>query len=465
MDAGGWGEMSPRAKFRLVPQSLVAIVGAPNVGKSTLYNRLVGRRRAIVTDEPGVTRDRLYGEVSDVPRPFRVVDTGGLTPNTASTLVEEIAAQAASAMDEAAVLLFIVDVRAGLTALDRDVAALLRRRGLPIVLVANKVDSPKQAADVLELHELGLGAPVSVSAEHGPGIDDLLQRIDALLANAGIEPGEAVDEEEPPLSLAIVGRPNVGKSSLLNRLVGEERVVVSDVPGTTRDAIDTLLTVGARRYRLIDTAGIRRAGRVNRGTERFSVARARASIERCDVAVLVLDASEPFAAQDAHVAGFVQEAQRPLVVAVNKWDLIEEREQQAKAWEQTVRERLRFLKEAPLVLLSAKTGQRVTRLLDLADELWRAGGRHIPTPELNRWLQSAAGVQYRAPQAGGSTRVYYATQTGIHPPTFLVFCNDPRRVHFSFRRYLENSLREQFDFGGSPLRLRFRARRPNTERS
>jgi GTP-binding protein len=256
-----------------------------------------------------------------------------------------------------------------------------------------------------------------------------------------------------------VGRPNVGKSSLLNRLVGEERVLVSDVPGTTRDAVDTLLTLDDRRYRLIDTAGIRRRGRVQRRAERFSVARARSNIERCDVAVLVLDAAAGFAAQDAHIAGYIQKSFKPLVVAVNKWDLIERREEEAKRWMERVSERLRFVKRAPMVLISAKTGQRVVRVLDEVDRLYADGGRTVGTADLNRWLQQTAGPQLHAPSRGRSLRLYYATQTGVHPPSFLLFCNDARLVHFSFKRHLENSLRERFVFGGSPIRLTFRNRR------
>jgi GTP-binding protein len=437
---------------------LVAIVGAPNVGKSTLFNRLVGRRTAIVTDEPGVTRDRLYGEVRDSSRPFRLVDTGGLTPNTAAPFAREIAEQADAAMGEAALILFVVDARAGATAVDFEVAELLRRRAVPILLVANKIDVPEVEELIHGLYELGLGDPSPVSAEHGLGVAELLERIAAeLQAPATGEPESP--EAPPPLNVAIVGRPNVGKSTLFNRLAGEERVLVSDIPGTTRDAVDTLLTVHERSYRLIDTAGIRRRGRVQRRAERFSVARARANIDRCDVAVLVLDAAAGFAAQDAHIAGYVQDAFKPLVVAVNKWDLIEGREDEAKRWKERVEERLRFLKRVPMLLISAKTGQRAMRVLEQAEALYAAGGRRIGTSELNRWLQDVAGPQLQAPSRGHSLRLFYATQTGVHPPHILIFCNNPQLVHFSFRRYLDNSLRERFDFAGSPLRLSFRARR------
>jgi GTP-binding protein len=262
---------------------------------------------------------------------------------------------------------------------------------------------------------------------------------------------------EQPLNVAIVGRPNVGKSSLLNRLAGEERAVVSEVPGTTRDSIDTVLQLDRGRYRLIDTAGIRRPGRVRRVVERFSVSRARRNIELCDVAVLVLDGSQEFAAQDAHIAGYVTQVFKPMVVAVNKWDLVDRREEEAKRWEERVRRRLRFAKEVPLVLVSAKTGQRVARLLDHVDTLYAAAGKTIPTPELNRWLQRAGGAPARGHSQ--SLRLFYATQTGVHPPTFVLFCNDRRALHFSMRRSLANGLRETFGFGGAPLKLRFRERR------
>ena len=446
-----------RASVWLVSLPLVAIVGAPNVGKSTLFNRLVRYRRAIVTDQPGVTRDRLYGEVRDADSPFRIVDTGGLTPNTAAPFADEIEHQAANAMEEASCLIFVTDARTGITAVDREVSEFLRKRGLPILIVANKVDGPKVEASVNELYELGLGEPIAVSAEHNLGVDELLTAIEQTLVEHGTRPSEADDAAPRPLNVAIVGRPNVGKSSLLNRLLGEERVLVSEIPGTTRDSIDTLLRAGDRHYRLIDTAGIRRRGRVQMRAERFSVAQARKNIDRCDVAILVLDASEPFAAQDAHVAGYVSDAFTPLVVAVNKWDLIEGREEQAKHWAAEVRHRLRFVKQAPMVLISAKTGQRVSRVLEHADELYAAAGIEVPTPEVNRWLQS---VEHRPSSAGRrAPRLLYATQTGTRPPRFVVFCNDPAKIHFSFRRHLENSLRERFEFGGAPIRLEFRSRR------
>ena len=440
---------------------LVAIVGAPNVGKSTLFNRLVKKRAALVTDQPGVTRDRIYGVVQEGARPFRIVDTGGLRWDDVP-FGREILLQAEAALIEAKLVLFVVDGRTGATALDAEVGSFLRRRGAAVLLVANKVEGPAQDDTLHELHRLGLGEPFGVSAEHARGIDELLAAIEARLPRAD----DTTDEPDPdePIKVALVGRPNVGKSSLLNRLVGEERMMVSDVPGTTRDAVDTMLTSQGRRYLLVDTAGMRRKGRLHEAAESLSVMRARQAIERADVVVLVLDGSEPIAAQDTHIAGYAVDAARPIVVAINKWDLVEEREDKAKDWEQEMRERLRFVKEVPFVLVSAKSGQRVVKILDRVDELFADAGKRVPTPALNTWLQEESAKERRAPAKGGSVRLFYATQTGIRPPRFVVFCNEARRLHFSLRRHLENSLRERFGFGAAPLRLTFRSRRERASR-
>jgi len=446
---------------------VVAIVGAPNVGKSTLFNRLVGRRTAIVTNAPGVTRDRNYGLVRRAPRRFRVVDTGGLMPGSEQPFAREIESQAAAALAEAALLLFVVDVRAGVTAVDRDVAAWLRRRGAPVIPVANKAESDEQDLAASDLYALGLGEPVPVSAEHGRGIEELIDAIVMRLPDdRADERGAETDggAEPPPLRVAIVGRPNVGKSSLLNALAGEDRVVVSDIPGTTRDAVNTLMERDGKRILLIDTAGIRRRGKIGAEIEGISSLITRRAIEDADAVVLVLDGTEALSAQDAHVAGYVHDAERPFVVAVNKWDVIEEKEARARAWEEQVRTRLRFAKEVPVVFVSAKTKQRVWKLVDHAEEMHACAGRRVPTPALNRWLEQVARDERAAPAAGRSVRLFYATQTGIHPPRFLLFCNDARKVHFSLRRRLENSLRERFGFGASPLRLTFRSRREASPR-
>jgi len=443
--------------FAGVAAPLIAIVGAPNVGKSTLFNRLTGRRSALVTDEPGVTRDRLYGTVLQGRRPFRLVDTGGLTPGLALPFSQEIEQQAEIALTEAAGVLYLVDARAGASALDQELAARLRRRGIPVRLVANKVDAQSVLPLVHELHRLGLGEPIAISAEHGEGIGELLEAVDAMLPG-GEAPDPAPEGAGEEVRVALVGRPNVGKSSLLNRLMGEERVLVSEVPGTTRDAVDTPFTYQGRRYRLVDTAGIRRKGKVRQAADSLAMAAARRAVVRADVVILVLDATDAFAAQDAHIAGYAIEAKRPVVVAVNKWDLVERREEAAAAWQEELRRRLRFVKEVPIVLLSARTGQRVLKVLDQVDALHAAAGRRVPTPELNRWLHTEAQAERTSPAGGHSVRLFYAAQTGVHPPRFVLFCSDARRVHFSLRRRLENSLRERFGFSAAPLHLQFRSR-------
>jgi GTP-binding protein len=439
-----------------VPTPVVAIVGAPNVGKSTLFNRLVGMRRSIVTDEPGVTRDRVYGEVRDAEPPFRLVDTGGLAIRLEAPFDRGIEEQVLAALDEAAAVLFVIDVRAGISALDREIAQLLRRRDRPVIPVANKVDGPSIEPRVPDLFSLGLGDPVSVSAEHGLGVNDLLERLRGIL---GALPESVVPEDRAhAVGIALVGRPNVGKSSLLNRVLGEDRVMVSEIPGTTRDVVDTVVERDDRRYRLLDTAGIRRRGRVNVTAEVLSVAVARNSIRRADVVVLVLDGSEELASQDAHIAGYAHEAARPLVMVVNKWDLVPDREEAAKRWRETIHDRLSFARHAPVVFTSALTGQRADKFLEHADLLYEKAGRRVPTPELNRWLEEVARKEQASPARGRSVKLLYATQVGVRPPSFVLFCNHPRRIHFSLRRFLENSLRERFEFDGAPLRLRFRKR-------
>lgn len=457
-----------------VSAPLVAIVGAPNVGKSTLFNRLIRARRSIVTDEPGVTRDRIYGEVETPDGSFRLVDTGGLTPEMQAPFSDGIDRQASQALDEAEAILFVVDVRSGISALEQSLATRLRKLDKPLLLLANKVDGPKQEAQAAALAELGLGQPIAISAEHGLGVAEMVERIMELLGSKLVlaeeveaEPfdPDAVSDALPegPIRVAIVGRPNVGKSSILNRLAGEERALVSDIPGTTRDAIDTELRARGRTYRLIDTAGIRRRGKVQLVVERFSVQRARKNIERCDVALLVLDASQELAAQDLHVAGYVRDAYKPMVVLVNKWDLLTEREEQAKEWEERIRYRMRFAKGVPLIFVSAESGQRVRKVLELVDEQFRLANIAVGTSELNRWLDEMRGRTEETVSSGRGFRLYYATQTGVRPPRFLIFCNNPGRMHFSTRRHIENRLRDRFGYGAVPIRIGFRGRKPREE--
>jgi GTP-binding protein len=448
---------------------IVALVGRPNVGKSTLFNRLVGQRRAIVEDVPGTTRDRLYADAEWNGVPFAIVDTGGLEvpvdrrrrsdrqrPEPLATaskeFVKEIRQQAQIAIDESDLVLLLVDAQAGLTPADEDVAAVLRRTRKPVLVVANKAESLAARQMASEFYALGLGEVYAVSALHGIGTGDLL---DALVESLPV----VEDAEEPEaLKIAVVGRPNVGKSSLLNRLLGQERSIVSAVPGTTRDAIDTHMTWDGQPVTLIDTAGIRRRGKVEPGVEKYSVLRALKAIQRADVVFLLLDAQDLVTAQDAHVAGYVLEALRSVVVVVNKWDLISKDTHTADAYTRQIRGELRFLDYVPVVFVSALTGQRVHRLIPMAAQIREERRVRIPTGELNR-LVEAATLQHPPPhKAGKRLKIFYATQAEVDPPTFVFFVNDRRLVHFSYQRYLENQIRRRYPYVGTPLQLGFRNR-------
>lgn len=432
---------------------LVALVGRPNVGKSTLFNRLVGERAAIVEDVPGTTRDRLYGEYEWRGRDVAVVDTGGIIPDTGEDLTESIFEQAQVAIDEADAIVFLVDARTGVSPLDQEIAQLLRRTQKPVILAANKVDNVQQETQAVEFHGLGMGEPIPVSANRGVNTGDLLDRIDSVLPPPVSEEGE-----EDATRLAIVGRPNVGKSSIVNRITGTSRSVVSSAPGTTRDAVDTRIERNGRAIVLVDTAGIRRRGRIERGIEKYSVLRALRAIDRADVAVLVVDATEPLTAQDAHVAGFVLDEAKGIVVAVNKWDLVIKDSRTMKEYEDFIRRELRFLPYVPIVFVSALTGQRLDQVLDLAESIHRERRKRVPTGQLNDTVRRAL-AEYPPPSRGGrQIKLFYITQVGIDPPTFVAKVNDPTLVHFSYRRFLENRLRERFGFFGTPIRLYFRGR-------
>jgi GTP-binding protein len=436
-----------------VARPLVALVGRPNVGKSTLFNRLVGARVAIVEDLPGTTRDRLHGTYEWRGRGVTVVDTGGIVPDSGEEVSESIFEQVQVAIDEADVIVFVVDTRSGITPVDSDVADMLRRTSKPIVLAANKVDNVKQEERILEFHALGLGDPLPVSAERGLGVGDLLDQI-----VEDLPPGEEAEEDESATRVAIVGRPNVGKSSLVNALVGKKRTLVSAVPGTTRDAIDTEIDLEGERIILVDTAGIRRRGKVEAGIERYSVLRALRAVERSDVAVLLIDATVPRAAQDAHVAGFVQEEAKGLIVAVNKWDLVPKESNTMAQYERTLRETYKFMPYVPIVFISAKTGQRIQNVLKLALEIRAERLKRIPTGPLNDAVQRALHEHQAPSQRGSLLKLFYITQVAVDPPTFVVKVNDPELAHFGFRRYLENRLRDRFGFTGTPIRLYFRPR-------
>lgn len=443
---------------------VVAIVGRPNVGKSTLFNRLIGEQRAVMHDVPGTTRDRLYGTTDWNGHEMTVVDTGGIGVETdilrgpgdparwGSLPLSHILDQAQEAMEEADVILFLVDAMNGLSSADVDVANLLRRSQKPIILGANKAEGKRGMQGTVDLYELGLGDPIPFSAIHGTGTGDLL---DAVVENLRDSP--LVEDEEPDLSIALVGRPNVGKSSLLNRLLGKDRAIVSPIPGTTRDALDTEMRWHGKTVRLIDTAGIRRRGRIENGVEKFSVLRAVRAIERAEIAILVIDAVDGVTAQDTHVAGYVQEAKKGLVLAINKWDLLEKDNFTATDYTTMVRRDLNFVDWAPLVFISAMTGQRAPRVLELADAVQAQRDKRITTPKLIEVVREAV-TRHPRSEGGRQLKIFYATQADVRPPTFVFFVNDPKLMHFTYQRYLENQIREAFGFDGTAIRMIFRGR-------
>ncbi len=507
---------------------VVAIVGRPNVGKSTLFNRIVGGRTAIVEDRARTTRDRLYGDAEWNGRRFVVVDTGGLELDPNDPIEARVQEQARLAIGQADVIVFVVDAASGLNPADEEAAELLRRATAPVIVAVNKADNEKRELEGMEFHALGWEETYAISATHGRGTGDLLDAVvwalppeteqeqarkakeaeaeawadevaaghlepfvvgdpeagdaegddgeastdaDGTDASGELDPEAAeaarwdaaiaAEADTAPAAIAFVGRPNVGKSSLLNALLGEDRAIVSDIPGTTRDAIDTRLAWGRSEVVLIDTAGIRRRGKVASGpaAERYSTLRALSALSRCDVAVLVVDAVEGLTSQDAHVAGYAVEEGKGLIVAVNKWDLVEDKTDRTfDQYSEWIRNEVPFLEYAPIVSISAKTGQRVGRVLELAVDIWAERRRRIPTGELNRLLMAATERTPPPPVRGKRPKLFYVTQAGIAPPTFVFFASDASAVHFSYRRYLENRLREQFGFDGTPVRLVFRDR-------
>ncbi len=448
---------------------IVALVGRPNVGKSTLFNRLVEQRKAIVEDLAGTTRDRLYGDADWGGRDFIVVDTGGLDLDSleppvaesgfkagaASRLfLREIRAQVEIAIAEAEVIVFLVDGEAGPTGPDFEVAKLLRRTEKPVILAVNKADNKQRREAAVEFYTLGLDDPIPISALHGTGTGDLLD----LIVESFPLSDEIEEEEDDSIKIAILGRPNVGKSSLLNKLLGEERVIVSDVPGTTRDAIDTRITYQGLELVLIDTAGIRRRGKIEPGVEKHSLLRTLKAVNRADVCLLLLDANQVVAAQDAHIAGYILDEAKSTVVLVNKWDTIVKDSYTMKEYSDKIRAQLKFLEYVPLLFISAKTGQRVNEVLPLALRVQEERLRRVPTGELNRLLREAVA---RHPPKGGQRhrlKFFYVTQAGVDPPTFVFFVNDRGLIHFTYERYLENQLREVHGFLGTPLRLVFKNR-------
>ena len=431
---------------------LVAIVGRPNVGKSALFNRLTSANRALVEDMPGTTRDRIYGAFVWNGRHVRLVDTGGLAPDATDPFSPLIRRGVQQALAEAQAVVFVVDAAAGLTAADYEVAEILRRTSHPVILVANKTDTRAGQENITELYALGLGEPFAVSALHGRGIGDLMDAIVTLVEGAEVAP---VEPER--IAVAIVGRPNVGKSSLTNAIVGAERVVVSDVPGTTRDAIDTPFDFEGQAMLLVDTAGIRRKGRIERGVERHSVQRAEQAVDRADVVILVIDQGEPLAAQDTHIAGYALDHGKGIILAVNKWDLAEDRAARHE-FAQTIDSRYDFMSWAPIQFTSATTGEGIRDLLELVSHVAETRRRRIATSELNRVIHKAMSEHGPPTVHNQKLKVLYVTQAAVSPPTFVFFVNDPEIIHFSYQRFLENRIRASFDFAGTAVKLVFRKR-------
>jgi GTP-binding protein len=432
---------------------IIAIVGRPNVGKSTLFNRVLRGRRAIVDDMPGVTRDRLYGEFEWAGRRFILVDTGGFEPD-ATGIMGKVRAQAEQAAAEADVILFLVDAKDGLTPTDAEVAGLLRKSGQrPILLVVNKVDAASQELLATEFHRLGLSPVLPISAEQGQGIGELLDAVAAKLPET-----ESPPETTGAVTVAVIGRPNVGKSSLVNQILGAERVVVSPEPGTTRDAVDTRFSYRGKDYVLVDTAGIRAQGRLGRSVERYSVSRALAAVRRADIALILLDGVEGVTAQDAKVGGEAHEAGCASILVVNKWDLRAGEPDADAAYRLALQEKFKYLAYAPIAFVSALTGHGVMQLFRLIDAVAAERERRIPTPELNAVIHEAVARRPPPAEQGRPVSIRYATQVGIRPPTFLCFATAGRGLHFSYLRYLENCLRQAYGFRGTPIRLKIRGR-------
>jgi GTPase len=462
-----------------MPKPLVAIVGRPNVGKSTLFNRIVGERRAVVSEIPGTTRDRIIAEAEWNGRTFLMVDTGGIEilpqgvasgqrPIEMTPLLEDsedfiplIRAQAEVAISEADLILFLTDAASGITSADSAVANLLRRTKKPVLLVANKAESLAREQNAMEFYELGIGEVIPVSAIHGSGVGDLL---DLIVDNLPPEEEEPERHEDDPIRIAIIGRPNVGKSSLLNRLLGEERAIVSPVAGTTRDAVDTEMEWEGQRFVLIDTAGIRRRGKIETGVEKWSVLRTARALQRTDLALLLIDATEGITAQDTHIAGMTVDEGVSVIVLVNKWDAIDpELRQHRRDIEEHIREELKFLAYIPLLFISALTGSGVRDIMPTAQQIVEARYQQLPTGFLNDIVQRAVLEHAPPTRAGRRLRIFYANQVNVAPPQFIFFVNDPKLAHFSYQRYLENRIREMVPFPGTPIQLTFRGRQSDRE--
>ena len=434
---------------------IVAIVGRPNVGKSTLFNALAGKNISIIQDTPGVTRDRIYADVEWSGYHFTVIDTGGIEPESNDVILKQMREQAQIAIETAQVIVFMVDLRSGLQDADGKVADMLRKSGKPVVLCVNAVDHfAKQEPFIYEFYELGIGDPIPISAANKQGIGDLLDQV-----TAGFEELDDMDEDDEIPSIAIVGKPNVGKSSLINKLIGEERLIVSDIAGTTRDAVDTPVHFRGREYRFIDTAGLRRKSKVKEDLERYTVIRTVAAVDRADVVVLVIDAVEGITEQDAKIAGIAHDRGKGIVIAVNKWDAVKDKHSNStKEYEEDVRRILSYLSYAEIVFISAQTGQRLNKLFATIDMVLENQKRRIATGVLNEIMTEAVALQSPPTDKGRRLKLYYITQVAVKPPTFVIFVNDRELMHFSYQRYIENQIRQSFAFKGTALRILIRER-------
>lgn len=437
---------------------LVAIVGCPNVGKSTLFNKIIGKRMSIVDDTPGVTRDRIYAKGEWLNREFMLVDTGGIEPESKDVILSQMREQAQLAIESADVIIFVADIKTGMTAADQSVAQMLRKSGKPVVLCVNKCDGlGENPPEIYEFYNLGLGEPIAVSSVHGHGTGDLLDAVFESMPEASEE-----EEDDDTVKVAVIGKPNAGKSSLVNKIAGENRVIVSDEAGTTRDAVDTPVIRGGKKYLFIDTAGIRRKSRVNDNIEKYSVLRAYMAVDRADVCVIMIDAEEGFTEQDSKIAGYAHEQGKASVIAVNKWDAVEKDGRTMQEFTKRLEVDFSFMSYAPFVFISAKTGQRIDKLFQLIDYTAEQNARRISTGRLNELLSYATARVQPPSDKGKRLKVYYLTQPSVKPPTFVCFCNKKELFHFSYQRYIENQIREAFGLDGTPIRFIVRERGENT---
>lgn len=433
---------------------VVAVVGRPNVGKSTLFNKLAGKRISIVEDTPGVTRDRIFTEVEWLNKYFTLVDTGGIEPNSDDIILSQMRNQAMLAMDMAHVIMFVVDGKAGLTAADKEVAQMLRKTNTPVILVVNKIDSQSQFDNVYDFYELGLGVPFAISSANSMGLGDLL---DEVVAN--FPEGLDTEYDEDIIRVAITGKPNAGKSSILNNMLGEDRVIVSPIAGTTRDAIDTYLEKGDNKFLLIDTAGLRRKSKIYENVEKYSVIRAMSAVDRADVVLIVIDAEQGVTEQDTKVAGIAHDEGKACLFVINKWDLIEKNDKTMSIYTKTIREKFPFMAYAPIVFVSAKTNQRMNKILETVTYIAEEHAKRVPTSTLNDVIGEAVLLNQPPSDKGKRLKIYYGSQTGTQPPKFTLFINDKQLTHFSYQRYLENKIRENFGFEGTPVWFDYREKR------